>query len=200
LNLESEKYKKLFITSHVDIEKAINALNTSDNRYVIFERSETHYMQGAIVAENEIRVEYQNGDLEKHYQSINTIDRDSFSEMVRLYRAKKRKWRTLATWKKLPFKKKKQLKVLIEPLYLLLVIVCNLLLYMYGENWFGISKSTWTLNFLVLAILPLYPSSLIRLLEDDSSTFYYNIYTWQFVIFTPIVLLFAIWITLMEIN
>jgi hypothetical protein len=64
-------------------------------------------MQGAIVADNEIRVEYQNGDLEKHYQSIDTFDRDTFSEMVRLYKAKNRKWRHLATWKKLPFKKQK---------------------------------------------------------------------------------------------
>ena len=75
MKLEAEGQRAIVDPQSSQIESAVSLLSLPDRSFLILSRSQTSYIQAAIVGSNRLVLEYRDGSAEKHFRSI----RDDYS-------------------------------------------------------------------------------------------------------------------------
>ena len=75
MKLEAEGQRTIVDPQSSQIESAVSLLSLPDRSFLILSRSQTSYIQAAIVGSNRLVLEYRDESAEKHFRSI----RDDYS-------------------------------------------------------------------------------------------------------------------------
>jgi len=100
--LEIKGAQKILNPADVDIKRAIRSIAITDDDPFLWLRkgaNELSYMQAVMVAESAWRVEYQDGHLDRHFQSSTDLTTESVIELFVSYSNSEESWRTSVDWK-----------------------------------------------------------------------------------------------------
>ncbi len=94
MKLEAEGQRAIADPQSSQIGSAVSLLSLPDRSFLILSRSQTSYIQAAIVGSNRLVLEYRDGSAEKHFRSI----RDDYSSgevvaILEAYRRGEESWR-----------------------------------------------------------------------------------------------------------
>src|SRR5260221_5556994 len=101
MKLEAEGQRAIADPQSSQIGSAVSLLSLPDRSFLILSRSQTSYIQAAIVGSNRLVLEYRDGSAEKHFRSI----RDDYSSgevvaIVEAYRRGEESWRNENEWRR----------------------------------------------------------------------------------------------------
>jgi len=102
MKLEAEGQRAIADPQSSQIESAVSLLSLPDRSFLILSRSQTSYIQAAIVGSNRLVLEYRDGSAEKHFRSI----RDDYSSgevvaILEAYRRGEDSWWNENEWRRI---------------------------------------------------------------------------------------------------
>jgi hypothetical protein len=102
MKLEAEGQRAIADPQSSQIESAVSLLSLPDRNFLILSRSQTSYIQAAIVSSNRLVLEYCDGSAEKHFRSI----RDDYSSgeviaILEAYRRREDSWWNEHDWRRI---------------------------------------------------------------------------------------------------
>lgn len=102
MKLEAEGQRTIVDPQSGQIESAVSLLARPARNFVILSRSETSYIQAAIVGSNRLVLEYRDGSAEKHFRSV----RDDYSSgevvaILEAYRRGEGSWWNENEWRRI---------------------------------------------------------------------------------------------------
>lgn len=100
MQLESELGGATNNPSSADIERVVQSLDAEQNTFAILTRQPLTYMQCRVEGD-QLELEYQDGDTDRHYQSTRLVSRDEVVQAMSLYAKGDDAWQTLVEWQHL---------------------------------------------------------------------------------------------------
>ena len=102
MKLEAEGQRAIVDPQSSQIESAVSLLSLPDRTFLILSRSQTSYIQAAIVGSNRLLLEYRDGSAEKHFRSIrNDYSSGEVVAILEAYRRGEGSWWNEDEWRRI---------------------------------------------------------------------------------------------------